>query len=182
MALETDKHFETALQTDCLPRQIASFEGLTSINVPQSRFSMAFGLSCIIFAKDRQQRTTHPERQTTAPATTKLSLREGFLTSVVITFRERLRLTLTHPIICNHRPLRSVHPAGNMLHQAFEQSFEKITILHITCNIKPQTYMMHIDTRRRQNRIKKARAANRRMSVNLYVAFLCRQHASYQQI
>ena len=71
MALETDKHFETALQTDCLPRQIASFEGLTSINVPQSRFSMAFGLSCIIFAKDRQQRTTHPERQTTAPATTK---------------------------------------------------------------------------------------------------------------
>ena len=55
-------------------------------------------------------------------------------------------------------------------------------ILHITCNINPKTYMMHIDTRRRQNRIKKARAANRRMSVNLYVAFLCRQHASYQQI
>ena len=91
--------------------------------------------------------------------------------------------TDTHtPIICDHRPLRSVHPAGNMLRQAFEQSFEKITILHITCNINPKTYMMHIDTRRRQNRIKKARAANRRMSVNLYVAFLCRQHASYQQI
>ena len=35
--------------------------------MPQSRFSMAFGLSCIIFAKDRQQRTTHPERQNNSP-------------------------------------------------------------------------------------------------------------------
>ena len=138
MALETDKHFETALQTDCLPRQIASFEGLTSINVPQSRFSMAFGLSCIIFAKDRQQRTTHPERQTTAPATTKLSLREGFLTSVVITFWERQRLTLTHPSSATTDRCEAYTRQATCYTKPLNKALKKLQyyILHVTLTPK----------------------------------------------